>query len=188
MWHLFEEIRFFCKFIVHNCSCIPQFNAQVHCVIEKMCVLLYVDHTADGYMCTCGVKCVIEPSTIHLHKPNRLKYLCLHSVCPTVQSVLASVQVVEQRNRLFKVLCNSTGGRALNMTVTGPDGFNSDLNNIQPVGDPQRIGDDEFSASTDVTSGGRDGDIYQCTATNGVSSDPTDSVELRGWLENRKTF
>ena len=46
--------------------------------------------------------------------------------------------------------------------------------------DPQRIGDDEFSASTDVISGGRDGDIYQCTASNGVSSDPTNSVELRG--------
>ena len=64
------------------------------------------------------------------------------------------------------------------MTVTGPDGFNSDLNNIQPVGDLLRIGDDEFSASTDVISGGRDGDIYQCTATNGVSSHPTGSAEL----------
>ena len=75
MRRLFEEIRFFCKFIVHNCSCIPQFSAQVHCVIEKMCVdILYVDHTADGYMCTCGVKCVIEPSTIHLHKPNKLLF------------------------------------------------------------------------------------------------------------------
>ena len=52
--------------------------------------------------------------------------------------------------------CNSTGGRALNVTVTGPDGFNSDLNSIQAVSDPQRI---EFSASTDVISGGRDGDI-----------------------------
>ena len=68
------------------------------------------------------------------------------------------------------------------MSVTGPDGFNSDLNNIQPVGDPQRIGDDEFSASTEVISGGRDGDIYQCTATNGVSSHPTGSTELRGNL------
>ena len=67
------------------------------------------------------------------------------------------------------------------MSVTGPDGFNSDLNNIQAVGDPQRIGDDDFSASTDVISGGRDGDIYQCTASNGVSSEPTiNSVELRG--------
>ena len=43
--------------------------------------------------------------------------------------------------------CTSTGGRALSMRVTGPDGFNSDLNNIQAVGDPQRIGGDDFSAS-----------------------------------------
>ena len=32
----------------------------------------------DGYMCMCGVKCVIEPSAIHLHKLNKSKYtLCL---------------------------------------------------------------------------------------------------------------
>ena len=88
--------------------------------------------------------------------------------------------VVDRREKTFRVQCNSTGGRALNMTVTGPDGFNSNLNNIQVVDDPQSIGDDEYSAATDVISGGRDGDIYRCTASNGVSSDPTNSVELRG--------
>ena len=66
------------------------------------------------------------------------------------------------------------------MTVTGPDGLNSDLNNIQAMGDPLRIGDDDFSASTDVILGGKDGDIYQCIVSNGVSSDSTNSVELRG--------
>ena len=98
----------------------------------------------------------------------------------TVYSTLATIVVVDSGEKTFKVQCNSTGGRALNMSVIGPDGFNSDLNNIQAVGDPQRIGDDEFSAFTDVISGGRDGDIYQCTASNGVSSDLTNSVELRG--------
>ena len=88
--------------------------------------------------------------------------------------------VVDRREKTFRVQCTSTGGRALNMTVTGPDGFNSDLNNIQVVGEPQRMGYDEFSAATDVISGGRNGNIYQCTASNGVSSDPTNNVELRG--------
>ena len=100
----------------------------------------------------------------------------------TVSLLAASIQVIKGRRAVFRVQCISTGGRALSMTVTGPDGFNSDLSNIQPVGDPQGIGDDEFSASTDVISGGRDGNIYQCTASNGVSSDPTNSVELRGNL------
>ena len=94
--------------------------------------------------------------------------------------MLATLVVVSRRKKTFRVQCTSAGGRALSMTVTGPDGFNSDLNNIQAVGDPQRTGDDEFSACTDVILGGRDGDIYQCIVSNGVSSDFTNSVELRG--------
>ena len=64
------------------------------------------------------------------------------------------------------------------MSVTGP-GFSEDLDNIQAVGTPQRMGSDRFSDSTDIISGGGDGQVYECTASNGVSSDPTDSVELR---------
>ena len=100
----------------------------------------------------------------------------------SVNSTLATFVLVDRREKISRVQCNSTGGRALSMIVTGPDGFNSDLNNIQPVRDPHRIGDDEFSASTDVISGGRDGDIYQCIASNGVSSDSNSSMELRGDL------
>ena len=95
----------------------------------------------------------------------------------TVQSASTRIEVKEQRSGFFKVLCNSTGGRALRMTVTGPAGFNSDLNNIQPVGDPQRIGDDEL-----LLISYQEEDIYQCAPSNGVSSDLTDSVELRGTL------
>ena len=98
----------------------------------------------------------------------------------TVNSTLATVVVVDRREKTFKVQCNSTGGRALNMSVTGSDGFKSVLNNIQAVGDPQRTGDDEFSASTDVISGRRDGETYQCRASNGILSDSIKSVELRG--------
>ena len=78
--------------------------------------------------------------------------------------------------------CTSSGGRALSMSVTGPDDFNSDLDNIQAVGTARRMGSDSFSDTTDVLSGGSDRDSYQCTASNGVSTDPTDSVELRGDL------
>ena len=66
------------------------------------------------------------------------------------------------------------------MTVTGPDGYNSDLtSNIQPVGAPARMGDDDYRATTsDFVRGGSDGDEYECTAISSTSD--TGSVQLRG--------
>ena len=77
--------------------------------------------------------------------------------------------------------CTSSGGRALNMSVTTPSGgFNEDLDSIQVVNTSLRMGSDMFSGTTNIISGGSNGQLYQCTASNGVSSDPTGSVELRG--------
>ena len=91
----------------------------------------------------------------------------------------ASILVVSAREGEFRVQCTSTGGIALSMSVTGPDIDNIDLtDNIQPVGTPEYIGSDIYTASTRVITGGNDGDIYQCTVT-GLTSN-TDSVELRG--------
>ena len=103
-------------------------------------------------------------------------------ISPPVSSVTASIDVVSGRERMFRVRCTSSGGRALSMSVTGPGGFSEDLDNIQAVGTPQGMGDDSFTDTTDVISGGSDGQSYECTASNGVSSDPTDRVELRGDL------
>ena len=70
------------------------------------------------------------------------------------------------------------------MSVTGPGGFSEDLDNIQAVGTPQRMGSDSLSDSTVIISGGSNGQVYECTASNGLPSDPTGSVELRGdyWM------
>ena len=65
------------------------------------------------------------------------------------------------------------------MSLIGPAGINSSLNSILAEGDPQGMGDDVFSVSTSVISGGRDRDGYHCTASNGASA-LNDSVELRG--------
>ena len=92
----------------------------------------------------------------------------------------ASIDVESAREGTFRVRCTSSGGRALNMSVTGPGGFSEDLDNIQAVGTPQGRGSDSFSDSTVIISGGSDGQVYECTASNGVSSDPTGSVELKG--------
>ena len=80
----------------------------------------------------------------------------------------------------FRVHCTSTGGIALSMIVTGPDGYSSNLtNNIQPVGTQSWIGNDIYTATTsDIITGGNDRDIYQCTVTSSTSN--TDSVRLRG--------
>ena len=102
-------------------------------------------------------------------------------ISPPVSSVTASIDVVSRRLGTFRVRCTSSGGRALNMSITGP-GFSEDLDNIQAVGTPQRMGSDSFSGSIVIISGGSDGQVYECTASNGVSSDPTGSVELRGDL------
>ena len=91
-----------------------------------------------------------------------------------------SILVASAREGEFRVQCTSTGGRALSMSITGPDGYSSDLtNNIQPVGTQSWIGSDIYTTTTsDVITGGNDGDMYQCTVT-GLTSN-TDSVELRG--------
>ena len=97
----------------------------------------------------------------------------------TVLQVSVEVVVVSRIDKLFRVTCRSTGGRALSMSLIGPAGINSSLNSILAEGDPQGMGDDVFSVSTSVISGGRDRDGYHCTASNGASA-LNDSVELRG--------
>ena len=92
----------------------------------------------------------------------------------------ASIVVISARDGEFRVQCSSTGSRALSMTVTGPGEYNSDItSNIQPVGTPARTGSDEYFATTsDIVTGGSDGDEYECTATG--STPNTGSVQLRG--------
>ena len=101
-------------------------------------------------------------------------------ICSLVSTVTASIVVVSARDGEFRVNCTSTGGRALTMIVSGPDAYRSDLtDNIQPMGTPYYIGDDIYTATTsDVITGGNDGDMYECTVT-GLTSE-TDSVVLRG--------
>ena len=99
----------------------------------------------------------------------------------SIVSVTSSIDVVgSATDGRFRVQCTSTGGIALSMTVTGPDGYSSNLtNNIQPVGTLEYIGSDIYTATTsDIITGGSDGDMYECTVT-GLTSN-TDSVELRG--------
>ena len=103
------------------------------------------------------------------------------STCPsTVVSITASIEVVSRTDEQFRVNCTSTGGRALNMSVTVPVGYNTTMSSIQAVDDPQGMGDDQFSATSDVIRGRNNGDTFHCKASNGVSPALNMSVVLRG--------
>ena len=95
-----------------------------------------------------------------------------------VLSVTAKIEMVSRMNKTFRVRCTSTGGRVLNMSVTGPD-FNSNLTNIQTVGTLKRKGNDSYTATTGTIVKEISEELYDCTASNGVSSH-TDSVGLKG--------
>ena len=95
---------------------------------------------------------------------------------PPVTAVTATIEV-EAGTGTFRVRCSSTGGRALNMAVSGPSGYNL-TSGIQPVGDRRYLGSDRYTATTGVILSGRDGDVYQCNVTSVASM--TGSVTVRG--------
>ena len=64
------------------------------------------------------------------------------------------------------------------MSVTGPD-FNSNLSNIQAVDTLRRMGNDSYTATTGSIVKEISEELYDCTASNGVSSH-TGSVGLKG--------
>ena len=100
------------------------------------------------------------------------------SLPPSVSSVTASIEVVPEADS-FRVRCTSTGGRALDMTVSGPRGFTADISSrIEPVGERKWLGSAQYTATTDLISGGEDGDEYWCR----VAGYRTESVTLRGIL------
>ena len=97
---------------------------------------------------------------------------------PPVTEVTAAIEV-EAGTSTFRVRCTSTGGRALNMAVSGPNGYNSDIStNIEPIDTPLFLSNDRYTARTDVMSSGTVGDEFQCNVTNFASN--FSSVTLRG--------
>ena len=85
---------------------------------------------------------------------------------PPVTDITAAIEV-ETGTATFRVRCSSTGGRALNMAVSGPNGYISDIsNNIQSVGSMGFLRNDNYTATTDLISTGNDGDIYHCNVTS----------------------
>ena len=100
-----------------------------------------------------------------------------HSSSPPVTEVTAAIEVASGTST-FRVRCSSTGGRALDMAVSGPQ-HNSDISNIQPGGTRSYLGADSYTGRTSVIQSGSNGDMYQCSVTS-VGDPVTGTVTLRG--------
>ena len=76
----------------------------------------------------------------------------------------------------------ANGGHVQQIDIDGPHNSSKEHHwlQVETVGEPQKMGNDNYSASTSVLSSGSDGDVYQCTASNGVAADKTNVVVLRG--------
>ena len=96
----------------------------------------------------------------------------------TVTDVTAAIEV-ETGTVTFRVRCTSTGGRALNMAISGPNGYVSNLtDNVQHVGGRAFMGNDSYTATSGIIYNGRVGDVYQCNVTSVESN--TGSVTVQG--------
>ena len=98
----------------------------------------------------------------------------------------ATIEVISGREGTFRLKCTSSGGKTFTMYVEGPgySGEEQGQMRAEAVGEPQRIGSDIYSATTSVISGGRNGNTYQCTASNGAAPDQSHTVELKGIISS----
>ena len=104
------------------------------------------------------------------------------NVFSPVLSVKSTIEVISGREGTFKVKCTSSGGKTSTMDVEGP-GYSVEEQGqmrVEAVGAPLRIGNDTYSATTSVISGGCNGNTYQCTASNEAATDQNHTVELKG--------
>ena len=72
-------------------------------------------------------------------------------------------------NDQYSVICTSTGGRPLSMSLTGPSGVLKDITkHMAGFGMIKGTGNDSFFADI-FLEGGKNGDNYSCAASNIVS-------------------
>ena len=104
------------------------------------------------------------------------------NVFSPVETVKSTIEVISGRERTFRVKCTSSGGKTFTMDVDGPgySGEEQGQMRVEAVGEPHRKGNDTYSATTSVISGGCNEDTYQCTASNRAAPDQIHTVKLKG--------
>ena len=139
----------------------------------------------EGYY-SCNIHGELNsPAGLYILYPSESPYhdTVIHtlSLSLPVSSVTATIEVLPEEAS-FRVRCTSTGGRALDMTVSGPRGFTTDISSrIQPVGERRWLGGDEYTATTDPIPRGEHGDEYECNVTSSRSQTGRVSVRGKGW-------
>ena len=148
-----------------------EFCVTIDTLIHTFQALLYSCHLFLFFVCT-----LVVLLCNNLWPYERISDNHVNLFMP-VNSITGKFEVVSRNNNTFKVTCTSTGGGVLNMSVTGPD-FYSHLSNIKAVDTVMRMGNDTFSGTTQTLTASY-GEIYNCTASNGVSV-LTKSIEVKG--------
>ena len=80
-----------------------------------------------------------------------------------------SIEVVSGREGTFKVTYTATSGSLSTSSLTGPDLGDGGLQ-LQAEGSIGRTGRNTYSVTSDSLSGQSNGDTYNCTAMNNLSS------------------
>ena len=97
-----------------------------------------------------------------------------------------SIEVVSRREGTFTVTCTATGGTLSTSSLTGP-GLGGGGLQLQAEGSIGRTGQNNYSVTSDTLSGQSNGDTYNCTAMNDVSS-PENNTVLAGYNDTWQNY
>ena len=64
------------------------------------------------------------------------------------------------------------------MAISGPNGYNFDITNIEAVGIRRYLGSDTYTGATGIISGGKDG-VYWCNVTSSSSTSTPATVKSK---------
>ena len=79
------------------------------------------------------------------------------------------------------MICTASGGTVVSSSLTGPGGVDLELQPVESIG---RTGQNTYTVTSGTLSGRSNGDTFQCTAADEVSSPhPSDSTVLRGIMQ-----
>ena len=117
-------------------------------------------------------------SLCHLSIDHKISFLLYFLLIISVLELSVNIHVSNGVKGTFKVICTSSGGRPLSMTVTGPSGVPKDITeSMVVVGEREGTGNDTFSSEI-IFQGGRYGDSYTCYSSNVVSNSSNNSTLL----------
>ena len=192
-----------CVYSICTAVCVSTSLYYVHVCMSDMCTMCiyntYIQHVCTVYVLQYNYVStqLYTVSDIMCTMCNSMYNICIiacvYSICtavcvstplywlfsPPTVTASVSINVVSAREGTHTVTCTTTGGTVLSGYLNGPGGIS--ITNFSPVGTLNYRGQDSYRASTGTRTGGSDGAIYWCRATNGIPApDGSSSATLRG--------